>query len=241
MEDKILLTARYVEGDMDEAERKRFEFRMQEELDLQQHLKDYTDVHQSLRIYLLNDPVEELFRDIPIHFGKSYAVEANKSVATKPLLRWLSGTVALLLTGLMIWAPWRQNLYDDYSGNSEMMIAEKGVERADHIERAAALYNNKEYAEAAQLLAASYQSSPENPVTAFYYGKTLIEINQIQKSRSVLIPVYKGTSDFRYDAAYAIALSYLKEKNQSEARIWLLKIPAATAHAEQARSLLGKI
>ncbi|WP_152969609.1 hypothetical protein [Pedobacter sp. Hv1] len=239
-EDKILLTARYVEGDMDEAENADFEMRMQSDTELQEHLKDYKHVHQRLKIQLAPDQQDIAFKETLKHTGAQYFA-APKVVSFKTNLKWLSGVAAVLIIGLLVWAPWRSNLYQTYHIDAQMLVTERGAEKITDLDKAAVLFNDQKYVEAQNLLAKLVQQQPENAMIHYYYGLSLIEINKLVEARSILTPVYGNESVFKYDAAYAIAMSYLKEDQKSDCKIWLQKIPEGTTHYQKAIELLGKL
>lgn len=240
-EDKILLTARYVEGDMDETERIGFEMRVQTELDLQQHLKDYNEIHQSLKIHLAPRQEDELLCDTLFAFNRQYFTEEAKVSSIKPLINWMIGIAAVLLVGFLIWAPWRNNLYSEYAGYNTMSIAKRSAEKETDLNNIAQFYNQRNFNVAKPLLEKQYRTEPKNAMLAYYYGNTLVETNNVDEARTVLNKVYSSTSVFKYDAAYTIALSYLKNDRKDDCKFWLQKIPAGTAHYKVAVELLGKL
>lgn len=241
--DKILLTARYVEGDMDAAERAGYETQMENDADLQQHLVDYNYIHQSLKAKLAPDREDLLFRDTLSKFNDQYFKEkpVAKTVSLKPYINWLTAVAAVLFLGLLIWAPWQASLYESFAGNSQMAVAERGAEKETTLDKAAGFYNVKDYESAKILLQKEYTTHPENAMVTYYYGKTLIETKAIAQGRVLLNNIYNGESAFKYDAAYAVALSYLKEDNKEACKIWLQKIPAGTTHYEKAKELESKL
>ena len=239
-EDKILLAARYVEGDMDEAEKADFEMRMQNDVELQQHLKDYRHIHQSLKMQLAPDQQDLAFKESLRHVGPTYFA-TPKVLTFKTSLKWLSGVAAVLIVGLLVWAPWRSNLYDTYNNDAKMLVTERGAEKTTDLDRAATFFNDKKYKEAQNLLAKLTLEQPGNAMVSYYYGLTLIETNTLNEGRSTLTQVYNGESAFKYDAAYAMAMSYLKEDKKEECKAWLKKIPSGTTHYQKATTLLDKL
>ncbi len=237
-EDKILWVARYVEGDMDEAEIAEFETQLKSDAELQQNLKDYHHIHQSLKMKLANN--DELKNTLQ-GFNKQYFAAEPKVVSFKPVLKWLSGVAAILVIGLFIWAPWNANLYETYSDDSQMLVTERGAATLTDLDKAAALYNEKDYDGAKTSLKKLYSQQPANAMIAYYYGMSLIKTNAVENARKILTPIFNGESVFKYEAAYSIALSYLKEDNKVDAKTWLQKIPAETTRYEQAQELLGKM
>lgn len=244
-EDKILLTARYVEGDMDATERAGYETQMENDLDLQEHLKDYNYIHETLRISLAPDQADLDFRDTLAKFNPTYfnevEVPVTKTVSLKPYINWLSGIAAVLFLGLLIWAPWQKSLYESFAGNNQMAVAERGAEKETILDKAAGFYNVKDYESAKLLLKTEYNLHPENAMVAYYYGKTLIETEDVAGGRVLLNKIYSGESAFKFDAAYAIALSYLKDDNKNACKIWLQKIPTGTANYHKAKELMDKL
>ena len=53
--------------------------------------------------------------------------------------------------------------------------------------------------------------------------------------------LYSRVSLFKYDAAFYMALSYLKEKNKPGCKEWLNKIPADAGPYSNAQELLKKL
>ena len=75
----------------------------------------------------------------------------------------------------------------------------------------------------------------------FYYAVALLQNGDIEKSRAQLNELYNGESLFKYDAAFYMALSYLKEKDKAICREWLNKIPADAGPYSKAQELLKKL
>ena len=241
IEDKILLTARYAEGDLNEAEQAEFENRLQNDEELKQHLTDYNYIHQSLKIQFAFGKEDEQFEETLKSLNKQYFVDEPKAVSFKPYLKWISGVAAVLVIGLMIWAPWNGNLYQQYAGESQMLVAERGAEKVTDLDKAATFYNEKNYAEAQKLLQKLNSQQPNDAMIGYYFAQTLVKTDQLNKAREILATIYNGQSIFKYDAAYLLAMSYLKEDNKEQCRLWLQKIPAGSTNHEKAKALLTKL
>ena len=240
-EDKILLTARYVEGDLTETERISFENDLSNDVDLQEYLQSYQVIHQSLKMQLAKDPERDSFKDTLKTLNGKYFVQESKVVAFKPVLKWTSAIAAVLVVALFIWAPWNTNLYQQYQQNDQMSVAERGDANETTLAKAAALYNEQNYRAAKTLLEKLDREQPNNAMVTYYYGQTLVHTNELVSGRDKLTSVYNGESVFKYDAAYAIALSYLKINDKNGCETWLLKIPKGTVHYADAENLLKKL
>lgn len=239
--DKILWTAQYVEGDLSDAERIEFEALLLQDEELKQHLSDYYDIHGSLEMELAEDLDRTSLLETINALNKEHFVGAKpKVVKLRSYLRWVSGVAAVLILGLFIWAPWRGNLYKQFNGAGQMSVAERGADKTD-LDNAAALFNAQKYSEAKVALAKLNNAEPENAMVAYFYAISLIETKDVAKGRLVLEDLFKGASVYRYDAAYAMAMSYLKEDKKEDTKFWLAKIPEGAVQYEKAQQLLTKL
>lgn len=241
IEDKILLVARYAEGDLSEDEQMAFESRLHVDEELKQQLADYTHIHQSLKIQFAQNKEDALFKDTLQQLNKQYFSNETKTVSFKPYLKWVGSIAAVLVIGLMIWAPWNGNLYQQYAVNDQMQVTERGAAPETDLDKAATLYNESKFAEAAVILAKLNTQEPSNTIVSYYYGQTLIRTENLAKARAVLTPIFNGESVFKYDAAYAIAMSYLKENQKIDCKAWLEKIPEGTTNYQKAQALIVKL
>lgn len=249
-EEKLLTVARYLEGDMEQEEKEGFETLIQTDGELQRLLAEYKDIHQTLKMKIAPS---EMDREVATtlsslndqYFAAGTAVEtAEKNTATvisfQPYLKWLS-VAAVLVIGLLVWAPWSANLYEQYAISKEMSVVERGDGDKNNLEKAADFYNAGDFNAASAILQKEYALKPDHSLTAYYYGVTLIETGKAVEARKVLTRLFEGESVFKYDAAYYMALSYLKENNNKEALTWLTKIPTGTGNYDKAQELTKKL
>lgn len=246
-EEKLLAVARYLEGDMENQEKAQFETSVQTDPELQQLLAEYKDVHLTLKMKLAPDEADKKMEATLSALSKQYFTDASEEtdqktvvVSLKLYLKWMS-IAAVLIIGLLVWAPWSANLYEKYAISKEMSVVERGEGGQNNLDQAAQFYNAGDFSAASDLLQKEYTLTPDNSLIAYYYGVTLIETNKTAEARSVLSKIFEGESVFKYDAAYYIALSYVKEKNNHDALIWLTKIPQGTINYDKAQELTKKL
>jgi predicted Zn-dependent protease len=241
IEDKILLVARYVENDLDEAEKTVFENRLLTDVELQQHLARYHDIHQSLKMQLANDANDKQFKATLKELNKRHFKTETKVISFRPILKWASGIAAILVIGLFIWSPWRDDPFDQLLNESTMQVTERGADQLSDLDKASDYFNDKNYPAAKVLLQKLYTADPTNAMVAYHYGLTLAATNSPKEGRDILIKLYNGESVFKYDSAYAIALSYLNEDKTVDGKTWLQKIPKGTRLYDQAIALKEKL
>lgn len=242
--ENALLASRYVDGDMDAAERQEFELLLQSDAALRDYTTTYRQANAALSRSLKEDAGAEKLKQTLQQLGKVHftpGVREAKIVSMKPYIRWLSGVAAVLLIGILVFVPWRKDLYEEYSTTGDMQVAERGEGAQTTLEKAADLFNKKDFKHAEVLLASEYKLRPENSLAAYYYGVVLIENEKEADARVVLENVFAGQSVFKYDAAYYIALSFVKEKNNAQAKIWLERIPEGTSNYQKAKELGEKL
>ena len=249
-EEKLLTVARYLEGDMELQEKEEFESSVQTDPELQQLLAEYKNVHQTLKMKLAPDEADRQMEGTLAALSKQYfadnATQAGAKAAVpvvvslKPYLKWMS-IAAVLIIGLLVWAPWSANLYEKYAISKEMSVVERGEGGQNNLDKAAEFYNAGDFTTASGLLQKEYALRPDNSMVAYYYGVTLIETAKSAEARTILTKIFEGESVFKYDAAFYIALSYVKEKNNQEALSWLSKIPQGTSNYDKALKLTKKL
>ena len=173
--------------------------------------------------------------------NKTHFKAEAKVVSFKSYTRWISGIAAVLILGLIVFNPWKKSLYEEYSTAGSMSVTERGEGPQTNLEKAAAYYNKKDYIAAEKLLAKEYAANPKNSMAAYYYSITLIQDKQEAKGRGILQQLYGGESAFKYDAAYQIAMSYVKQKDNANAKKWLRNVPPGTSNYAKAKELEGKL
>lgn len=251
-EDKILWTARYAEGDLSEEERLEYENLLRYDKELKAYLLDYHDAHGSLIMFMDYDDErnalvagiqnlnEVYFADDAIVDQPAPVAPSQKTVKFKPYLRWLSGAAAILLVGLLVWSPWKADLYQQYQIVPSMSVTERGAAQ-NELDQAASLFNAQKYTEAKPLLAKLHAADNKNAMIAFYFAISLLQTSETAKGRLLLEDLFKGQSVYKNDAAYAMAMSYLKENKKTDAKFWLEKVSNGAVQYDKAQELLKKL
>jgi thioredoxin-like negative regulator of GroEL len=118
---------------------------------------------------------------------------------------------------------------------------ERGETVDSTLQLATTAFNSNDYTTAARYLAQAKQFKPGDSFIDFYYGVALMHNGPLSQSRAILTTVFNGESVFKYEAAFYLALTYLKEKNTGACREWLEKIPADAGNYTKAQELLKKL
>lgn len=240
------MITRYLDGEMNEEERKAFEAAMQQDGDLQSEVELLKDVNATLKIKLHPDENETKLRSslkgMKAEFFESRAGQAK--IVSINRRRWISAVAAVFVMALLltVWQPWKkEDLYNKYADIQMPAITERGAAADSLLKQAVKNFNDKKFAEAIPGFETVLKDSAKNSFVQYYYGIALLQNGNIEKARIQLNSLYNGVSLFKYDAAFYMALSYLKEKDKAGCKEWLNKIPAETESYSRAQELLKKL
>lgn len=209
--------ARYAEGLMEADEQAAFEASLAADASLQQQLELYQEVHTGLQQHFTPDT--ELQQTLQGLRGEFFT---KKPARVIPFKRYAVAVAAILIAVMFVWQPWKPSLYKQYADITMVAPVERG-EETDQLSEAVAAFNKKDFTTAASLLEKVYDST--NSFTSFYYGVALLQSNETGRARTILNRLYAGESAFKNEAAFYLALSYLKEDDKTTCINWLQKIP----------------
>lgn len=239
--DKILLTARYVEGDLSESEYGEFENIIKHDKELQQYLEHYKIINRSLDMQLMGALASKNRKSdtvtLPIKQN-----EPTKEVDNIARVFIIGAVIALtIVVGVFLFLR-NYNHYEQFKITDSEMIT--GFGKSSHIglNQAAIHVGNGEYYEAKQIIEKLYLKNPDDNHLANHYAAILLANDCFETSKEVLYPVLNGNdTSNKYEAAYMIALSFLKEGNSKACKQWLSVIPLGSDRYAQANQLLSKL
>ena len=240
---------RYLDGEMNADETGAFEEQMQQDADLKNEVRLFREVNETLKMKLYPDENETALKNTMEQMRGTYF--SGENIVEKPTAkiipfrrtRWLAAAAAVLImvVTLTVWQPWQKDLYQQYASIEMPASAERGGPADVQLKQAREYFNNKKFASSIPLFKAILKDDLQNTYVEYYYAIALLQNGEIENSRKELTALYNGTSLFRYDAAFYIALCYLKEKNKNTCREWLNKIPADVGVYGKAQELLKKL
>jgi Tetratricopeptide repeat len=237
---------RYLAGEMNAKELKVFELQMQQDADLQTEVELLRDVNSTLKIKLHPGENETALRNSLREMNAEFFTGKTEQSKIIHLSRrkWMTAVAAVFVLALLltVWQPWKkEDLYQQYAAIQMPAIAERGATTDSLLKTAVANFNNKKFAEAIPAFETILKDSTENSFVQYYYAIALLQNDNIEKARVQLNVLYNGASIFKNDAAFYMALSYLKEKNEAVCKDWLHKITADNAAWFKAQELLKKL
>lgn len=232
------LVERYLAGQLSGDELREFENRLVEDADLRKGLEQYREVQDVLQRDLHPDERQQAFFNTLQHFRESGSEQSARRKQIIPRYVISAAAMAAIIAGILFLSPWQKDLYHQYVSIEMVSPAERGDNQNDVLAQAAELFNDKEFAAAVPLLGQALAQDPGNAYARYYRGIALLEANQVAEARTDLQQVSGGSSLFKYDAMFFMALTYLKQKDYTNTRLWLQKIPEVAGNYEKAQKLL---
>jgi hypothetical protein len=236
--------ARYAEGEMTAEERSAFEAALASDESLQQQLALYQEVHGSLQQHFNGDDQRHQLQHTMQSLRGEFFSAGSQPAKVIPFKRYLRSAVAvaaILIAVIIIWQPWKPNLFNKFSETSMAGPAERGNAADTILQQAANAFNEKDYTRAASVLQQVKQQDTANSFVNFYYGVALLQTDHLPQAREIFNQLYAGQSAFKFEAAFYQALGYLKENNKTVCKEWLQKIPADASNYNKAQELLMKL
>ncbi len=230
----------YEDGEMETNDILEFEEALRQHPDLQADLKLYRNIKGTLKPNLAADESDLAFKAILKQF-KSQHFKKQKPTAKIIAFSKIWYAAAVLIIGLLVWAPWNKNLYNKYGDTEMISFAERGSNDQTAQQGATDAFNAENYNEAKELLTAIVAKEPNNDMFRYYLGVAQLKAdtdNDLDAARANLTTVAAKESLLKYDAMFFIALSYLKEKNKVASKTWLNKIPQDANVYDKAQELL---
>lgn len=237
--DKVLLAVKYVEGDLGELEHRAFEDALRYDSELQEYLASYREIDRNVGKHLKEVLGFSRFRNTSV-LGKDEVYVAEKITYGLDYL-WFLGWALAAVIALLIWKPWKANLYDEFGFNNKVIAATLVNTPYEGFEKAAHFLEKKDYYEAKLIVSKKFAKNPEDFKLASSYAMLLIADNCLETGREVLLPFVEGASKYKSDAAYMLAMSYLKVGDTENCNHWLRKIAAGSSRYQQSVELLDKL
>jgi tetratricopeptide (TPR) repeat protein len=234
---------RYVEDEMQVDERQEFEQALQTDEGLKKEVELCRETLDNLRSNFYPDESELALRTTLARIQPGYFKSRTKIISLPvKRMRWryISAAAAVILA-LFIWRPWKEDLYQQFVSTRMVSVAERGTTSDSLLTQATLKFNTGNFAAALPDFEDMLRREPTNAYAQFYFAVALLQDNQTTKARGRLLDLYNSSSPFRYDAAFYLALSYVKENDRAKAGQWLQKISPDASVYPKSKTLLDKL
>ena len=252
---------RYVANTMLPTERHTFEQEMAQSEDLTEEVRRFQQLHVAVKYAPLIEAklvLDAVMNDIDIEpdYGKHEALlRGGDGMGLGKWRGLLGGLVALVLVGSLFFFYQKQAtktakmarlmaLVQPYKGNDKEVldkITNFAPDDKSPTAQAIRLYEQKQYAESARLLASVIRQDSSDKSLQLYLGVDYFLTNQTEKA----IPILRGLSESggiaTVPAQWFLALSLLEKGDVAAARSQLEAIKGDTIFGERARLIIEKL
>ncbi|MFN0035693.1 MAG: tetratricopeptide repeat protein [Saprospiraceae bacterium] len=208
----------------------------------------------SLREKMEAFPRQEAERDVMIGLLKSVGKDYFKdqiaetpqfTVVRNNVRRWIALAASVILVAAAVWffnqpsgsSSGGTPTYQQYAQHTPLSLTVMGNTEQAKTDAETA-FGQKDYAGALSALEQVLAAEPSNIKASLYRGICLLELGRFSVARATFEPMAAGSSALREEAAWYIALSYLKETNVLACKAALARIAPGEAHYAQAQEIL---
>ncbi len=232
----------YIDGLLPEEERIDFERELSVNEELQQATRLQQELNQVIRKQLAAEKgvaaLQQQLRQTGEGFFGQPARRTAKLVRMRRTLAVVAAAACILFAVLAIGI---FNRTDLEALPAMINPTTRGAAAAGQYDQAVAAFNQHRYAQAASLLEQVMAAGDSSAATGYYLGLARIGEKQYAKALEVLVPVARGNSVYKPDAAYFSGLAAYKTGNALQSRLLLQEVPASGAYHKKAQQLLKKL
>ncbi|ATL45828.1 hypothetical protein COR50_00885 [Chitinophaga caeni] len=235
------LIDQYLSGTMPSQEKEEFLERIAAEPELKAALEEWQAAQAELRQFLKPDENREQLQKHLAARRDLYFSHKKASIKTAKGYVISAFATAAVIAGLLFWSPWQKDITKEFPPTHMISATERGIESNNDLEAAENFYNDGQYAKAIPFLSNLLAKDPEDAFARYHRGVSFLENKQYETARADLLIIYNGESIFKYEGAFYIALSYLKQKDREKCKEWLAKIPENAGNYFKAQRLLKEL
>ena len=154
---------------------------------------------------------------------------------------YIAGMAAAAVILFAVVMLWPSDYMDKYGKTQMVSVTERGEGNDTLMEKASEYFNAGAFDKALPLLDQAYKADTTNQTALFYRGVARLHTGATDEARQDLQAVFAGTSLFRHEAAFYMALSYAQKGDKTTARSWIERITAGAPGADKAAGLRKKL
>lgn len=233
--------AQYVLQALPESQRLAFEAQLNEQPALQEMVEQGREAIEWLRRTLTPDNTKRELMAILADMRQRWFYGKERDTGRMGWYVMGITVLAILMASLLFISPWRKDVYRQFAPTEMVHHHIPNNDVSNLLHQASRNFNKRRFAEAVQQLNRVLELDSSNMFARYYRGVCLVEMNQQAQARTDLQTVYESSEHYKYDAAFYMALSFLKERNKQQAQEWLLKIPGQAAVYTKAQKLMEEL
>jgi len=240
MEAHDLLFENYITGKMSKIDKEKFEEMLKSDSVLNNDFTIYKSLNSYLEHIISNKSKNDEFENNLNNISNKYFSTTNRSKSSFKLSYLAVAASVLIAFGLFVFNNTLQPVYEDYALHQEISLTVRGNNN-ELLLNAEKYFNNSNYDKADLFFTDILKNKTDNKEILLFAAITKIEVNKFDEAQNILGELAKGSSVYKYEAQWYLALSYLKQNNIEELKIQLMKIKKDSEYHLQAQKLLSDI
>ena len=231
----------YLNGELDPEQQQAFEEQLKTDEQLKKQFEEFRflqttiDKHQQAE-QTLPELKKILVPLTQTHFHKAEQQKGGRVISMNRIVTGLAlaaSIVLILLVALPGVTP------DNYTIDNMPGAIVRGAE--DDKAKAAQLFNNEQYAEAAKAFAQLRTTAPADASVDFYLGISLLKTKQYAEALSLFESLANGTSVYAEDANFFTALSAYHLQQNEKAKRYAEKVTEGSRYWKNTKAVLKKV
>lgn len=244
-EQDYILFEDYLEGTLSPTEKNEFERRLADDEKFEQSFLTYKELSGFLDNKFEDKNPDNQFKENLKNISNTYFNKTENKSSKRGTIRFKPWQYAIaasivVIFGLLVIMNDSTPAYADYADFNNISLTERG-ENDELLSKAEKTFNEGNYEEAIQYFDQILIEDANYKEIQLYKSIALIETNQYDDADELLSVLSTGTSVFKYDAMWYLALSKLKQKKYEQCRIILERIPEDAEVYKKAQKLLSKL
>ena len=245
MEDEnYILFDAYLSKELSEAERIAFENRLKTNTEFLKAFNTFKELSLFLKAKFENETESTAFKNTLKHVSKTHFKEntsaAHTKIKTRNLVTYLVAASVAIMLGIFTFNQFSAPSYNDYANYGAISLTVRGENDA-LLKTAEIAFNNKDFAKAEQAFKLLDAKGETNTELQFYRGIANIELNNFEVADAILNTLKNGTSSYKDDATWYLALSLLKQGKNDACLTILKSIPNDADHYSTVQKLIRKL
>lgn len=227
----------YLNGELNAEEQQAFEQELRSNQQLQGQMNAYRLLNSTVGKHQQAEQtlpeLKQILDPLTHQYFKKEKAKVFAMKRTMYMLAAAASVVLILLLALPGISP------DNYSFDDMPGAIVRGTE--DEKAKAAQLFNNKQYAEAATAFSKLRTTAPADATVDFYLGISLLKIEKYVEALPLFEALANGTSVYAEDANFFTALSAYHLQQNEKAKQYAEKVKEESRYWKNARAILKKV
>ena len=227
----------YLNGELNAEEQQAFEQELRSNQQLQEQVNAYRLLNSTVGKHQQAEQTLPELKQILDSLTHQYFKKEKAKVFTMKRTMYMLAAAASVVLILMLVLPGTSP--DGYSIDNMPGAIVRGTE--DEKAKAAQLFNNKQYAEAATAFAKLKATAPADATVDFYLGISLLKTEQYADALPLFETLANGTSVYAEDANFFAALSAYHLQQNEKAKQYAEKVKEGSRYWKNVKAIKKKL